>query len=162
MFSGFVDLKQKLKHSLHNTWKNALVFDWIPEEKAKALSLSDYYVGLKWTKKKIALNNYKQNMNSILDLFDKPLHMKILHFFIGEKQKPMKIFIEGEWIACIWLHQHYSKSFHLCIFACNWLVMFASNFIRFRTTRTFNIDFCSHGDWVFFYFESENSSNSTH
>ena len=87
MFSDFADLKQKLQLSLHNTWKNALVFDWIPEEKAKALSLSRYYVGLKWTNKTIALNDYKEKMNSIFDLFGKPY---------CKEQKPMKIFIEGE------------------------------------------------------------------
>ena len=122
MISGFVDLKQKLKHSLHNTWKNALVYDWIPEEDAKALSLSDYYVGLKWTKKEIALNNYKQNMNSIFDLFDKPLHMKIPNFFIDEKQKPMKIFIEGEWVL-VYGYINITQSHFICVF---WLAIGSS------------------------------------
>ena len=82
-----MDLKKKLRNSLHNTWKNALVLDWIPEEKAKALSLDQYYVGLRWTRTVRALTDYKEELNSIFDIFN------IIDN--DEERRPVKIFIEG-------------------------------------------------------------------
>ena len=59
-----------MRNSLHNTWKNALVLDWIPEEKAKSLSLLQFYVGLRWTKIIQGLQKSKQELSSIYDILN--------------------------------------------------------------------------------------------
>ena len=69
-FSDFADFKRRVRNSLHNTWKNALVLDWIPEEKAQSLSLLQFYVGLRWTKTIKGLQKSKQNLNSIYDILN--------------------------------------------------------------------------------------------
>ena len=59
-----------MRNSLHNTWKNALVLDWIPQEKAKAMSVLQFYVGLRWTKTIEGLQRSKQELNSIYDILN--------------------------------------------------------------------------------------------
>ena len=69
-FPDFADLKKQVRNSLHNTWKNALVLDWIPEEKAQSLSLLQFYVGLRWTKTIKGLKKSKQELSSIYEILN--------------------------------------------------------------------------------------------
>ena len=84
----FTELQKKLKVSLHRTWKNALVLDWISPDKVKSLPLLEFYTGLRWTKTVKALKNYKVELNSIYDI------LKIVH--PNEELRPINIFIEGQ------------------------------------------------------------------
>ena len=69
--SEMLDLQQRLKDSLERTWKNSLSHDWIPVEKAKTFPLRDFYVGLRWVRVvKRAIENFKQELTSIYDIFD--------------------------------------------------------------------------------------------
>ena len=60
-------MQKMLKQTLHRTWKNALKQDWIPER--AAISVLEFYTGLRWTKVAKALMNYKEEMTSIFDIF---------------------------------------------------------------------------------------------
>ena len=67
------------------TWKNSLSHDWIPVEKAKTFPLREFYVGLRWVRVvKRAIQNFKQELNSIYDILEmldsteKPKFRKIL------------------------------------------------------------------------------------
>ena len=45
--------------------------DWIPVEKAKTFPLREFYVGLRWVRVvKRAIQNFKQDLNSIYDILD--------------------------------------------------------------------------------------------
>ena len=66
-----LDLQERLKESLDRTWKNSLSHDWIPVEKAKTFPLREFYVGLRWVRfMKRAIDNFKQELASIYDIFD--------------------------------------------------------------------------------------------
>ena len=66
-----MDLQNRLKDSLDRTWKNSLSHDWIPVEKAKTFPLREFYVGLRWVRVvKRAIQNFKQELTSIYDIFD--------------------------------------------------------------------------------------------
>ena len=88
LFPEFIKLQKQLKQSLHRTWKNALRHDWIPEEVAKSLPVLEFYTGLRWKKMVKALENYKEKMKSIYDIFnviDREAELE-----------PKNIFIEGK------------------------------------------------------------------
>ena len=84
----FGQLKDKLISFHKRTWKNALILDWIPSEKAKTLPLLEFYVESKWKEKRKALQNYEKELTSINDIFK----------VIGphDQPRPVQIFIEGE------------------------------------------------------------------
>ena len=66
-----LDLQQRLKDSLDRTWQNSLSHDWIPVDKAKTFPLREFYVGLRWVRvMKRAIENFKQELTSIYDIFD--------------------------------------------------------------------------------------------
>ena len=72
-FPEILDLQLRLKDSLNMTWKNSLSHDWIPVEKAKTFPLREFYVGLRWVRVvKRAIQNFKQDLNSIYDILDMP------------------------------------------------------------------------------------------
>ena len=58
-----------MKESIQRTWKNGLVLDWFPPQKAKTMPQLEHYVGLRWTKVGKEFENYKENLTSIFDLF---------------------------------------------------------------------------------------------
>ena len=73
--------------SLRRVWKNALVLDWISQDKAKTLTLEEFYVGLRWTERKKTLENYKVKLTNIYDIFT---------IVPSDKPQSIKIFIEGK------------------------------------------------------------------
>ena len=88
LFAEFTKLQRMLKQSLRKTWKNALKHDWIPEEVRKSLPLLEFYTGLKWKKMVKALENYKQEMTSIFNIFN------VIE--CDEEPEQNNIFIEGK------------------------------------------------------------------
>ena len=61
----FAELKDKLTSFHKRKWKNALILDWISQEKAKTLPLLEFYVGSKWKERRKALQNYEKELTSI-------------------------------------------------------------------------------------------------
>ena len=53
--------------SIRKTWRKGFVRDWL--ENPTGFPLLEHYVALRWTKVVRDFENYKENMNSIYDLF---------------------------------------------------------------------------------------------
>ena len=88
-FQEFTELKDKLTSFHKRKWKNALILDWISQEKAKTLPFLEFYVGSKWKERRKALQNYEKELTSINDI------VKVID--PNDQPRPVQIFIEGEW-----------------------------------------------------------------
>ena len=87
MFSEFLEFQSQVRESIQRTWKNGLVLDWFPPQKAKSMPLLEHYVGMRWTKVGKGFENYKENLTSIFDLFR-------IKTPVG-KHGPTHLYIEG-------------------------------------------------------------------
>ena len=80
------EIQKLTRESLERKFKNALLHDWIPRDKAKTFSVKDFYVELKWTRTvKGAIRNTKTRIKSLHAMFN----------FTTLGQKRTNILVEG-------------------------------------------------------------------